>query len=1249
MWASFAVFCIALISASASATSKQFHLDPEHCSFSSDRYSVQWAYEPHSKNVVFVLKQRSELKNFWTGIGFGDRKKEVIDFIGVFVKNGQIGIADTYINPDEGTIHPDASTNVQSIAFDYDVINKTVTAKFARSLKSPDIDFDRSLDKCITFNFAYRGGRITRADIRPDLDELIEKRVCDIAKYCEVDLHSTSTTDEPVRAPSTLKDDDDDHIAPMVIQEAMAGDSREAGSIKDKPEKPEIAASVDISGTGDPCSFTGAGYTVDWTYDPDTDLVDFVMKHRVRDGKWWSAVGIGDNMSDMDIAIIFVSYGRPKRIRDYFSNSYGVPTLDETQDWTLSKLRTKSVDGMVELGFSRKLETDDPKKDRSLDGCVLFQFAANAGHYSTGFEVRKHEEWPDLYKACDIKKKCIVKDADKHGLPETSDNLDESTEDEEVENVVVMDKRAKKPKPEESEAEEIVEEETVTKKPKKGNGNGNGKKNNKNNNKKKTTTTAAPTTTEATTTESTVDETLAADEVLEGKSGSLDEMDESATTNLIIQSELNGLSTTTASESEATDATNVAVEGATAAPEAAASEAETIVASEAQTTVASEVQTTVASEESTAAPETETTVASEGSTVVLVVEPLAFEVSSTTSEAKTTSSPSEATTVSAVETTLPEAKASETAESSTLPSISFDLPGAATTTEAPSSEESTAWTERTVQFVTFTYPPHIMPMVNGELNPFYKPTEPSDATTEATTGGDEATTEASAIGGEATTAAIAAGIEATTQFRGLMAITMSSEEASAETTGVPESSETSQEDSVQAAATTEAAATSDSVAPLANDPSTGESSTVPAPVSPPESVPSDGSTVAPTQLSDESPNSESSTVPAPESSPESPSSEVSTVAETNESPSLTTPSGSGASEPTSLPSLADILGGITGAPSGEAVTGESAATSGNPEASEASQESTLPSATTAAQAVSGGIPGEDGNPVDTGIGDVVVPEEEFIHEPTTGTTIANATENESSNSIENETEAATTLAAEVEGSGEGAEEGETSDIVSGTTESSANNAVDDASSVTLPLTPITVTLDVITTTAAAPSGAGSESGNAVSDSEVEATTESETSSESATTSESTPATAAATTQAIVPLESTSENTSDGPEVEGSGESAENIDTTTAIIELSSTPEPGPFTGTDEELRAQLGDAAIGDPKKEGCGTGHEDYSLCGAYFTNYLDRVRNWAEANNEPYEDQFGKACTLLSQVRNVKTLCCTIFVDTCKGKIEF
>ena len=190
------------------------------------------------------------------------RFQEFVDFIGVFLKNGQIGIADTHIDPSEGSLTPDKFTNVQSIAFDYS--NGILTAKFARSIDNPDEEQDHSLAACQILNFPVNGGSISRTGISPNFNEIIEKKICEIEKNCVVDLKSTQES------------------------------SNQSGKKKDSPE---FAHSVDISGTGDPCSFAGVGYTVNWTYNPSTEHVDFTMKHPIKQGKWWSAVGIGDTMA----------------------------------------------------------------------------------------------------------------------------------------------------------------------------------------------------------------------------------------------------------------------------------------------------------------------------------------------------------------------------------------------------------------------------------------------------------------------------------------------------------------------------------------------------------------------------------------------------------------------------------------------------------------------------------------------------------------------------------------------------------------------------------------------------------------------------------------------------------------------------------------------------------------------------------------------------------------------------------------
>uniref|UniRef100_A0A914NA58 DOMON domain-containing protein n=1 Tax=Meloidogyne incognita TaxID=6306 RepID=A0A914NA58_MELIC len=194
--------------------------------------------------------------------------------------------------------------------------------------------------------------------------------------------------------------------------------------MKDLPpaSSPELAQSVDVSGKGDPCRFTGPTYSIEWWIEVNEkgeEIVNFLMKQKARKGRWWSAIGIGDNMNDMDIGTIFLENGEPKAMIDYFSNSYNLPIKDTKQDWKLNKKLSKwpkklfvednnsEDEQIVELYFSRKITTED-ENDRSMDDCVLFQFGANLGIYGPpGFRLHKHQDWPDLYKACKLKNHCM--------------------------------------------------------------------------------------------------------------------------------------------------------------------------------------------------------------------------------------------------------------------------------------------------------------------------------------------------------------------------------------------------------------------------------------------------------------------------------------------------------------------------------------------------------------------------------------------------------------------------------------------------------------------------------------------------------------------------------------------------------------------------------------------------------------------------------------------------------------------------
>lgn len=44
--------------------------DREYCEFGANDYSLEWAYEPNTEKIVFVLKLNASDPEFWTGVGF---------------------------------------------------------------------------------------------------------------------------------------------------------------------------------------------------------------------------------------------------------------------------------------------------------------------------------------------------------------------------------------------------------------------------------------------------------------------------------------------------------------------------------------------------------------------------------------------------------------------------------------------------------------------------------------------------------------------------------------------------------------------------------------------------------------------------------------------------------------------------------------------------------------------------------------------------------------------------------------------------------------------------------------------------------------------------------------------------------------------------------------------------------------------------------------------------------------------------
>uniref|UniRef100_A0A914HC48 DOMON domain-containing protein n=1 Tax=Globodera rostochiensis TaxID=31243 RepID=A0A914HC48_GLORO len=369
--------CIAFVVVLLLETTGATYLSTK-CGFHGPDYSVKWAFEPQTRSVVFVLKtvppaNFSEQGMFVTGLAF--ETEEHSEFIGVAIaqKWDEMRIVGGKAAAGGGPFELNAegtasSNNLREISLKRRR-NGDVIAEFARPLTKEEEK--GLLSGCKTFQFPTHWTWI--APGTSTFSPLTKQRkICELAENCLLDVQA-------------------------LTKKTMHRDAPPA----------DIAQSVDVSGQGDPCSFKSDGYDVRWTYDSDTASVNFVLKQKPKTGKWWSAIGIGDNMSDMDIGVVFLNDGVPEEMNDYYSNSYGVPEKDASQDWKFDKSGSKWDDELVELHFSRLLVTEDTEKDRSLDGCVLFQFAPNGGSYGDGYHIHKHESWPDLYKACNLKKRCV--------------------------------------------------------------------------------------------------------------------------------------------------------------------------------------------------------------------------------------------------------------------------------------------------------------------------------------------------------------------------------------------------------------------------------------------------------------------------------------------------------------------------------------------------------------------------------------------------------------------------------------------------------------------------------------------------------------------------------------------------------------------------------------------------------------------------------------------------------------------------
>ncbi|KAF1771022.1 hypothetical protein GCK72_002846 [Caenorhabditis remanei] len=324
-------------------------LQNNDCSYQSSNYSVNWTYDELSNDIVFKLTSQSDFTNFYTAIGFGNEKPE--DVIAVYVRSLQIGLIDGHL-VDDGAIESDEKTNVQALQFDLQ--NGVLTAQFARPVETFDTQ-DSDLGSCINMFFLTSPREIiTGAPLELGSESSLQKiRVCDIAVTCATKMHNDVL----------VKRQEDSDVAPVC-----------SSGPEDQKNR------------------------VEWTV--DGDLVHFSIFQNSKKGRWWSAIGVGQSMDDLNMILLFADTGKLKSQGIYRTEGKMVPEAVQYEGIEVKKDRAVTNNGKAQFDISIE------KKfflDRVNDqGCFTMQVALLAGNYKPDYIIQKHQNTPHSIEICNL-------------------------------------------------------------------------------------------------------------------------------------------------------------------------------------------------------------------------------------------------------------------------------------------------------------------------------------------------------------------------------------------------------------------------------------------------------------------------------------------------------------------------------------------------------------------------------------------------------------------------------------------------------------------------------------------------------------------------------------------------------------------------------------------------------------------------------------------------------------------------------
>ncbi|CAJ0927525.1 unnamed protein product, partial [Mesorhabditis belari] len=167
----------------------------------------------------------------------------------------------------------------------------------------------------------------------------------------------------------------------------------------EKEEQLHLVKRDGAAGEAPVCEWSNGGSSVHWS--ATKKGLRFSVSMESKKGKLWSAIGVGESMANLKLAIAFTENGKVKQVGGYKSTGYQPPAKEKTLKVTFDKKSVKEVNGQMSFDLVVPAEMF---AEADANGCVTLQFGINAGQYQGQYNIRKHDQTPTPLQVCNINK-----------------------------------------------------------------------------------------------------------------------------------------------------------------------------------------------------------------------------------------------------------------------------------------------------------------------------------------------------------------------------------------------------------------------------------------------------------------------------------------------------------------------------------------------------------------------------------------------------------------------------------------------------------------------------------------------------------------------------------------------------------------------------------------------------------------------------------------------------------------------------